>query len=960
MFLLTLAWRKLAGTRGMQLCLFAGILVSAALTGSIPIYVEAIMQRMLVKDLENLQLETGRYPGKHVSSAYLDYGKDERVRRRQVSEADAYMKRMAGSFGLPVIHQVRERATARYKFVPLDPERVDATKHRVGYIAAIEGMNRHVRLIDGRFPAARPVNGMYEALVTPRALTELNMVLGHAFAVSDGETDVPVRIMPVGVIEPKDPHGVFFRDPRLASYNSTFFIDFGLMEEDFTRGDVAPVRLSYWYLALDYARMDPASADSFRQTSEAVAAGMGRLVEQYYADAPALAVLTDYRDREARLRTVIGSLYAPVLLLLAIYQYMVAQMAVERQKSVIAVIRSRGGSRLQIVLLHLLEGMLLGLAALLAAPPLGLLLTQVLGASSGFLQFVDRVGLQAELGADAYRYAGLTVLASIALTLVPVAAASRTSIAVQKMNSARSGSMTFWHKAGLDVVFLGLALYGLRRFDARMRDAGRLGLDSNEWDVDPLLFAVPALFMLGAGLLLLRIHPLCVRLVHRAGRRWWPPALYASLLQVGRSGKQYLFLMLFLLLTLAAGLFGAASAQTIGRHAVDQIRYLNGADLALKLRWENDAPIRVPGAPPAPDDGGSAGEPAPSGPRRTQYSEPPFQPVAELPGIEHSAKVFIRPDTQATHGGKSGAVTLYGIDTDEFGRTAWFRDGLLDRHLNHYLNLLAGDPGAVLVSGSTARQLGAQPGDMIELSWPGVPPQPFTVYDIVDYFPGFHPKRAPAAGGEETAAEPMLVVGHLKRIQSRLALEPYEVWLKLRPGAERKPLYDAIAAQSIPVMELRDTIQEAADKRKEPYLLALNGVMTLGFVISVLVSLCGYLLFWLLSIRGRTLEFGVLRAMGLSVRQLLALLAAEQLLTSGAAIAVGGAVGLAANRLFVPFLQLSMDTAAQALPFEVTLDAALVVRLLLTMLGMIAVALAILTVMIARIRVHQAVKLGEQ
>ncbi len=54
--------------------------------------------------------------------------------------------------------------------------------------------------------------------------------------------------------------------------------------------------------------------------------------------------------------------------------------------------------------------------------------------------------------------------------------------------------------------------------------------------------------------------------------------------------------------------------------------------------------------------------------------------------------------------------------------------------------------------------------------------------------------------------------------------------------------------------------------------MALNGILTLGFLISILVTFAGFLLYWILSLKGRTLQNGIMRAMGLSLRQLIGIL----------------------------------------------------------------------------------------
>ena len=50
-------------TKWMVLCLFIGFLMAAGMMSTVPIYMDASLQRMLIKDMESYQLSTGEFPG---------------------------------------------------------------------------------------------------------------------------------------------------------------------------------------------------------------------------------------------------------------------------------------------------------------------------------------------------------------------------------------------------------------------------------------------------------------------------------------------------------------------------------------------------------------------------------------------------------------------------------------------------------------------------------------------------------------------------------------------------------------------------------------------------------------------------------------------------------------------------------------------------------------------------------
>lgn len=970
--------RKMAKNKWLELSLLLGLVISVGLSSSMPIYTSAILQRLLIKDLEILQTNTLQYSGIFWTSVYAS-DQDPANTVKKLRQSDTYMTEKAQpGFQLPIKTFVTERSTDRYKMVPADPSRIDPGVNRSVDVVSLSGMEEHAVLKDGGWPKKQSDPGVYEVLVVEDALSNLKLVVGNEFIVSDEEQlKQPVRFKVVGVIDRKSYDDLYWYN-YLSSYRSSFLIPYDTFDKDFMEDGVLRVRSTVWYTAFDYTQMSLDSISRFITSYQRTEGFLGELFENTSMKAPAMQTLGGYYAKEAKLRLMLWSLNVPVMIMLAYYLFMVSNLITERQKTEIAVLRSRGASRLQIVLSYLMEGFLLGIAALAAGPFLGLMLTKMLGSSNGFLEFVQRSALKVQLSGEAYQYGLIAVICSMLTTILPVLFATRTTIVGHKQQMARQHKPSFWHKYYVDIVLVGISLYGLQSFRRRMADLQSLGLDASDLQIDPLLFLVPALFVLGCAFLILRIYPLLVRLIYAAGRRWWPPSLYSTLLQVGRSASQYQAIMVFLSVTLATGMFSASAARTINKNAMEKIMYTNGADIAMQIKWEDDAP--PPGMGDEGDgaaaDGGDSPAPSvlPAPKKKVQFSEPPFLPLTQLPGVEQAAKVFLKKDAAFSIGKDSGNALLMGIDTDAFGQTAWLRNGLLDHHFNEYLNLLGSNPSAVLISRTLADQYHLKPGDHINAGWRGVQSAMFNIYGIVDYWPSWNPNpnfsdksavSSPTGGaagknGKVSKVKyPMLIVGNLPYIQNNLALEPYDVWMKLKPEATSQQLYQALEDKQIPVTKLDDAKQMLIRAKNDPFLMAINGVMTLGFLISITISFCGFLLYWILSLSGRVLQFGILRAMGISFRQLLSMLIGEQLMTSGAAIAMGVLLGGTASRLFVPMFQLSLQSQSQVPPFQVTFDPRDQLQLFIIVGFMLLLGLFILGSMLSRIKIHQAVKLGE-
>ncbi|XEC96373.1 FtsX-like permease family protein [Paenibacillus tarimensis] len=942
--------RKMVKNRWLQLNLWLGLTVCVALFSSMPMYSQAILQRTLLKELQLQQQTTNLYPGAMRISTSVSPELKNKAQR--IEQLDRFMDGVPGRFGLDSLAALKEKYSRTFTVYALDASKEEKKKITYASLGALSDPDSYFRLIDGRMPDPGRSDGVYEAVVSQKFLLDMKRDLNAEFVGELGTDGQTIRIVPVGIVDAKpDP----YTDFKLVQNSKMFYIDYGQFERHVVSGGQVGVSSLIYRHALDYNQMDIDSIGTYVRESGRIAGyanSLGMTGFKYNA----LDTISTYQKKHQQLNVILWSLYSPVMLMLAFYLYMSANLIIERQKTEIAVLRSRGASRFQIMLGFAAEGLMLGTAALAAGPLVGMYFTKLLGASSGFLEFVQRASLQVALNSTAYKIGAAAVAGSLILMLIPAFLATRVSIVGHKQQTARSGKRSFWHKSFLDLVLIGIAVYMLRSFQSQMEDMRKLALESDSLRTDPLLFLMPALFALGCALFVLRIYPFFIRLVYWLGRRFWPPALYSTLIQISRSSGQYLTIKVFLIMTVAVGLFSANAARTINGNMEDKIHYEIGADMVLETRWENDAPPPMTGPVPASEE---QTEELPAAPKRVQYVEPPFLPMKELDGVEAAARVYRNDKAFYNVSGGNGGTTLVGINTYEFGQTAWMRSGLLGHPINAYLNLIASDQRAVLISRSIAEEHKIKTGDRIGVNWSGLDEAGFIVYGIIDYWPGWNPLPSAEKSGSAVTV-PKLIVGHISYIQNRLALEPYKVWIKLKEGATSKQVYDDLARLKIPVTNLTDTNQQLIKSQNDPYRLAINGVMTLGFVISMLISFFGFLLFWVLTLSGRTLQYGILRAIGIPFVQIIGMLVSEQILTSGAAVLIGVIIGNTVSELFVPLFEMSFNPSEQVPPFQILQQLSDYIQLYSIVGIMLAAGLGILGYRLSRIKIHQALKLGEE
>lgn len=954
--MLRLVLRRMMSSKWMVLCLLLGSIMAAAIVSCIPIYSDGILQRMLTRDLETFQLDSGMYPGSYHVGGNFFYTYEGENRAKAYKYFDSKLRNgMAEAFGLPLLAGKVEIRTVPFRLFLPEAENNKQAERKYGELGTILGAENHIVMTRGRVPSASADHGVYEVMITDKAMKNLNLLLDRVFiaAVTSDKGAVRLKFKPVGIFAYKDERDPFW-NRSIAEYGRTLVFNAELFSGELIGKQASLISTAEWYYALDYHQIN------LQNIAQITAIYQEQLKwEQKYAgpidlNMPAVQILQKYQERSRQLKTTLWVLTVPILLMLAFYVFMVSQLIVIHDENSIAVLKSRGAGALQIFFSYLLESVLVGAAALLAGPPIGLSLCSLLGSSNGFLEFVQRTALPVHLSQTAYLYTLIAVTGMTVTMLIPVILRSRTTIVLHKQSKARGAGASFWKKYYLDLVVVAISAYGIYRFEQQQKILQKTGIKAGELDIDPLLFLTSTLFVLGAGLLFLRLYPYLIRLIYWLGRRIWSPVLYVSLIQVGRSRGQEQFLMLFIILAISTGIFNANSARTINRNVEDKIRYSIGADIALQEVWRTSKyTLNAPGD--MPGGGPGQGSAAAGGKEIIKYHEPDFRKYPAMDGVEAVTRVLVANDGRMMKNGQStGNITVMGIIPEEFAKVAWFRPDLMKHHWYQYLNLMVDAPRAFILSKNLKDAYGVNKGDTIQVTWGDQGYLEGMVYEFVDYWPTYNPNKR-----DDGKDAPGLIVANLSYIRSMMALQPYEVWIKKKPGTPDKQTNDEFIRQGTELLKISYTNQQMVRMKNDPMLQGTNGALTLGFIAAMLISALGFLIYWIISIQSRILHFGILRAMGMSMTRVIGILACEQILISGAAVIAGLLIGGVAADSFIPLLQIMYSSAEQVPPFRVIALREDYLKIYAVIASMLAVGFGALGRIISRIRIDQAVKLGE-
>jgi putative ABC transport system permease protein len=898
---------------------------------------------------------------------------------------------VADDLGLPVAAPpVRHVRTAKWRLFPADEAAYAGAREPLEWVALgfLGGLATHIDVIEGDplpyplisrgaevsppaegtevFPpageteASPPVGGIgggLPVLVSQPLANRLGLQVGETYIlfepsgagvssplVGGTEGGLPVRIM--GVWRPAD------EDPTCWPYPPRSFDEVLLTSEEAFRDLVAPavrgeVDQAAWYFVADGSRVTGGDVPGLLSRIAAARAKLGGLLPDAALDVSPEKSLQAYRQATTRLTLLLFAFSVPIVGLVFYFVTLVAGMLTRRQQRETVVLRSRGTTRAQVVGLYLLQGLLLGLLALALGWPLGRAAAALMGRTRSFLAFAIGFDFRAPLDWAALRFGLFAAALSLLAVVLPALATARHTIVTHQQELARALRRPWWQRYFLDLGLLVPALYGyflLRgpgSLPARLSSLLSPLASLTEGDLfgNPMLFLVPALFIFAWALVLLRFLPRLMRGLARLSRRVRGAVFLLIFHDLSRQAGRVAGPLLLLVLTTALATFSASVALTLDHHLHDRVYYRVGADLRLAEQGETSG-----GAP------STFGEP--SGAGGTEDEEWVFLPIAEhleLPGVRAAARVGDYAAT-ANLGGQVENGRFVGLDRLDFPGVAFFRADFAPQSLGALMNALAADRRAVLVQRAFLARHDLQVGDPLHLTVNVLGERArveFVVAGALDLFPTLYPQDGP------------FFVGNLRYLFERLGgLYPYDVWLAAAPDTT-EAIVTVLNERGVPVVSGWDARQIIAEEQRRPQRQGLFGLLTLGFLAAGLLTVVGLTLHALLSFRERTVELGVLRAVGFSLRQMRVYLAGTQVVLLLTGLLAGTVLGLATGRLFMPFLQAQGGLHPGTPPFIVRTAWGDVALIYAIFAATAAASIGLTLALLRRMRVYEAIKMGE-
>ncbi|MBC7316208.1 MAG: ABC transporter permease, partial [Chloroflexi bacterium] len=227
----------------------------------------------------------------------------------------------------------------------------------------------------------------------------------------------------------------------------------------------------------------------------------------------------------------------------------------------------------------------------------------------------------------------------------------------------------------------------------------------------------------------------------------------------------------------------------------------------------------------------------------------------------------------------------------------------------------------------------------------------FIIADVIYYFPTYYPSDEDSN---------YLFVGNLEYIFEQMGgMFPYDVWIRTAGKLDPEKTREQLLSYDINVISMSGSREAIEKEQARPERTGVFGILSVGFVAAALLTTLGFLLHSLISFRRRYIEFGVLRAIGLSVGQMIGFLGVEQVMLILTGITAGTGVGILVSDLFVPFLQVGATKYATVPPFVVLIAWDDIIKIYLVFGAMLVVAVAGMIWFLLHLKIFEAVKLGE-
>jgi putative ABC transport system permease protein len=621
--------------------------------------------------------------------------------------------------------------------------------------------------------------------------------------------------------------------------------------------------------------------------------GVPPAVHQAKLSGPAVSLnapstLERYRDRVSVAALPADIVALQLVALILFFISMIADLIVESQAGVIALLRSRGATRRQVFGLFIIQSLGVGGLALVSGPLLAIPTARLLGRN--ILAPADQNALDVLDGnlfqiAFSLRWFALAVAACavFAMMLAARGSANRDILALRR-EATRSIHRPLWRRLHLDILFIIIALASFM-LSLYVSNAGASDVRSNLLISTPLTLIAPMFLVLAGILLFLRFFPLLLRLgAWLAARRAAAPLMIA-VAQMARAPRQATRMILLLALASSFGMF------TLIFQASQEQQMLNNASHQVGADFNGFVPPSTRAQPSLAQQTAA---------------------YRRLPGVISASLGY---SSQASLEGSNLNLPLEvrAVDTSTYAQTALWTSQDAAQPLASLMKELAQksasapSPIAAIVDALAWNELRLSPGATFQVALSGAPtPLTFVAIEQVQHIPTVNDSLVSAGTSTYSPPSGMVIDYAALEQATNSAMHYNQVWLRTTddPSLLGK-VRAALSKGPLALLSVSDRRAILSQAQRDPLYSNLIGSLALGAVIALFLALVGNLITSWISARKRLTSFALLRALGSTPYQIARVVLFEQGIVYGAAIALGILFGVLLAETIVPAMALN-------------------------------------------------------
>ena len=455
-----------------------------------------------------------------------------------------------------------------------------------------------VNIIDGRFPKIASINGsndplQIEGILDVESAKDMQLDVGDVYPARPYWEDEHNRIdiLITGLYERVEPNADHWRIQNSAfgsRTNTLKFARFVVPRE--TILDAVGVYFPNmgsdysWWLDVDPSRIKATETGSIRNTIESTERELKAIVDGFYFVSDLPEVLRAFETDLFFNRLPMLIVLILIVLVVLYYVVILASLLVDTQKNEIALLKTRGATSKQILAVFIIESSVLAVIAASTGPFIAMLGVKFIGVLPMYSELNNGNPLPVGLTFEAFQMAFLGAILGLFALFIPSLRATRLGLLASRVTRTRPARLALIQRYYLDIGFLGLVMF----LFWQLTKQGSFVATSlfGETTVNQIILGVPAMFLIAAGFVLIRIYPPGMNVMGKVLSKRpmsliTPPALVLGIWQMARNPAHHSRLSLLLILTAALGVFAASFAATLKQSAIDQAYYRTGADLRL-------------------------------------------------------------------------------------------------------------------------------------------------------------------------------------------------------------------------------------------------------------------------------------------------------------------------------------------------------------------------------------------